>query len=284
MFMPNLFADADLSQIGFMDSCPEPRPAEVATASVQQKVPSAGVSFLSIARLAALPPELARFNMVSSVQQLTLGATAMHYKPKFAGAVLASAMIICAANNAARADLVTNGGFETGDLTGWTCSTSTLGACTVETADFIGPHSGSFLVNVFNNGPNPVFGTLSQTITTTPGDTYELSVWSAKNLSNPVLEYQIGSGTAVTMAPGLGAYSDTIVDFVASSSSTPIAFLFATQLGFGSIVIDDVSVVETAGATPLPAALPLFASGLGALGLLGWRRKRKSRASLLGTD
>jgi hypothetical protein len=26
---------------------------------------------------------------------------------------------------------------------------------------------------------------------------------------------------------------------------------------------------------PLPAALPLFATGLGALGLLGWRRKRK---------
>jgi hypothetical protein len=25
----------------------------------------------------------------------------------------------------------------------------------------------------------------------------------------------------------------------------------------------------------LPAALPLFATGLGALGLLGWRRKRK---------
>jgi hypothetical protein len=31
-------------------------------------------------------------------------------------------------------------------------------------------------------------------------------------------------------------------------------------------------------ATPLPAALPLFASGLGALGLLGWRRKRKAKA------
>jgi hypothetical protein len=30
--------------------------------------------------------------------------------------------------------------------------------------------------------------------------------------------------------------------------------------------------------TPLPAALPLFATGLGALGLLGWRRKRKARA------
>ena len=30
--------------------------------------------------------------------------------------------------------------------------------------------------------------------------------------------------------------------------------------------------------TPLPATLPLFATGLGALGLLGWRRKRKAAA------
>ena len=29
-------------------------------------------------------------------------------------------------------------------------------------------------------------------------------------------------------------------------------------------------------ATPLPAALPLFATGLGAMGLFGWRRKRKN--------
>jgi hypothetical protein len=28
---------------------------------------------------------------------------------------------------------------------------------------------------------------------------------------------------------------------------------------------------------PLPGTLPLFASGLGALGLLGWRRKRKAQ-------
>ena len=32
-------------------------------------------------------------------------------------------------------------------------------------------------------------------------------------------------------------------------------------------------------ATPVPAALPLFATGLGALGLLGWRRKRKAKAA-----
>ncbi len=36
----------------------------------------------------------------------------------------------------------------------------------------------------------------------------------------------------------------------------------------------------TVGTTPLPAALPLFATGLGAMGLLGWRRKRRAAASV----
>ena len=31
--------------------------------------------------------------------------------------------------------------------------------------------------------------------------------------------------------------------------------------------------------TPVPAALPLFATGLGVLGLFGWRRKRKNSAA-----
>jgi hypothetical protein len=33
--------------------------------------------------------------------------------------------------------------------------------------------------------------------------------------------------------------------------------------------------VNAGGITPIPGALPLFATGLGALGVLGWRRKRK---------
>jgi hypothetical protein len=36
----------------------------------------------------------------------------------------------------------------------------------------------------------------------------------------------------------------------------------------------------TVTATPLTAAPPHFATGLGAMGLLGWRRKRKAQAVL----
>jgi hypothetical protein len=41
-----------------------------------------------------------------------------------------------------------------------------------------------------------------------------------------------------------------------------------------------VSCQDTGAAAPLPTALPLFATGLGAMGLLGWRRKRKNAAAL----
>jgi len=46
----------------------------------------------------------------------------------------------------------------------------------------------------------------------------------------------------------------------------------ANQNDLGSVSIDVVT-------TPLPGALPLFATALGAMGLLGWRRKRKAAAA-----
>ena len=51
------------------------------------------------------------------------------------------------------------------------------------------------------------------------------------------------------------------------SNVTGSAFGNSTNLTFTAIA-----------ETPLPAALPLFATGLGALGLLGWRRKKKAAA------
>jgi hypothetical protein len=53
--------------------------------------------------------------------------------------------------------------------------------------------------------------------------------------------------------------------------------------GFGDATTDISGTWTTslgAVATPLPAALPLFAGGLGVMGLLGWRRKRKASAAI----
>jgi hypothetical protein len=57
---------------------------------------------------------------------------------------------------------------------------------------------------------------------------------------------------------------------------TPAGFSVVLP-GLGSVDLA-VSARSDATETPLPATLPLFATGLGALGLLGWRRKRKAHA------
>ena len=49
-----------------------------------------------------------------------------------------------------------------------------------------------------------------------------------------------------------------------------------TGCGIGEIAFS--SLGPAVNETPIPAALPLFATGLGALGLLGWRRKKKTAA------
>jgi hypothetical protein len=56
----------------------------------------------------------------------------------------------------------------------------------------------------------------------------------------------------------------------------PLADAAQFQLFFS----DGVGNGAPTTATPLPATLPLFASGLGAIGLLGWRGKRNIAAAV----
>jgi hypothetical protein len=94
-----------------------------------------------------------------------------------------------------------------------------------------------------------------------------------------LLKFNFGPGSA-----GAGGYMQFVVnvgvdyvDFVNADPATGYVAINANT----NVYFSTESGVQTIGvvsAVPLPAALPLFATGLSALGVLGWRRKRKADA------
>jgi hypothetical protein len=86
-----------------------------------------------------------------------------------------------------------------------------------------------------------------------------------------------GQYTTPAISSDTFTYTDSFAPIVGNGTYT-LEFYLAQGVapGYGSIFFYDSGSAVLTGdaATPLPAALPLFATGLGALGLLGWRRKR----------
>jgi hypothetical protein len=74
---------------------------------------------------------------------------------------------------------------------------------------------------------------------------------------------------------GIWLSSSTAINSWDRGNGTGSGWLVADMLSEPPEAIVQGSAVAV---TPLPAALPLFATGLGGLGLLGWRRKRKAAA------
>jgi hypothetical protein len=89
--------------------------------------------------------------------------------------------------------------------------------------------------------------------------------------------------TAKALGPGMTLLDTEIVTATAIGVPGTVPIITVTGSDITSLVItstnDSSGILIAEGITPLPAALPLFATGLGALGLLGWRRKRKARAA-----
>jgi hypothetical protein len=176
-------------------------------------------------------------------------------------AVLSFALISDMVAGRASADLVVNGGFETGDFTGWTLVGD-------PTANFVSTnfvHSGNYAAFL---GEPSTLGTLSQSLATTVNSSYRIDFWFAGDGDTPSeFTASIGGTQLVDLVnpPFDTAYREFTFQFVATTSSTVLSFGFRDGAP-GYLNLDDVSVIAVAS-IPEPASAALL--GLGAVGLVG---------------
>ena len=105
--------------------------------------------------------------------------------------------------------------------------------------------------------------------------------WSTDDLGGDILINGVSTGQSITVPNAFTQFfSFSVLSGFIAGINTLDFLVVNTPCGSCDGVNPTALRVEMTGtaATPLPAALPLFASGLGALGLLGWRRKRKKMA------
>jgi hypothetical protein len=153
--------------------------------------------------------------------------------------------------------------------------------------------SASTVFKVPSSPYTTYFGTL--TIDTVIGLVVSGDMWVIGSSGQPMTEYPIidsvfdGPTIQVELRHGNDAIFDLLVLLI--SPGPLVGFTGGVVIAGGaygcSHIDGGTSCVYPFGTfadapgtveavTPLPAALPLFATGLGALGLIGWRRKRKA--------
>lgn len=182
--------------------------------------------------------------------------------------LLASAGIAMLLASGARAqELVTNGGFETGDMTGWTLGDD-------KSAYVVGSpvHSG---IDSCKMTPGSSTNMISQSLATTAGQTYNISIWidhlSGDAVSNSLALDWNGSiipGSPTFLQPNTG-WVDYTYQLQATSASTVLAI--TAHDPSGNIFVDDVSVQ----AAPAPEPATMAALGLGVFGLVRRVRRRQ---------
>lgn len=152
---------------------------------------------------------------------------------------------------------VINGGFDTGNLSGWT-ATGQTGATPVSTY----VHSGSHGAYFFS-------GTLSQTIATIAGASYDLSFW-VKSLSGGPNSYSVvWDGNVIFSGNNAGGFGFTEFETTVLATSASTALTFGFSSGLSTWALDDVELVQIASvAVAEPATAGLLMPSLLALGLL----------------
>lgn len=218
--------------------------------------------------------------------------------------ILASLAIFLFAFASARADqLITNGGFETGTLAGWTAASNGDGNFSAVSGvttpltfnDTAGPHSGRFYA-VSDDFEGSQTQTLTQSFTTPIF--FQSATLSFAMFVNDIQGSAFGSsgpGGEVTLLNSMGVpiavlygpvdtfenplgvpnpyvlFSENIASLLSPNTTYELQFSSTDSSGLINVGVDDVSLVTT---VPEPASFSLSAIG----GLLAfWRAYRKQR-------
>ena len=184
-----------------------------------------------------------------------------------------AAFAIALTASAAHAELVTNGNFETGNLSGFSVDPNGIGYVGVDSE---APRTGAF--SAFFAGTDPASpDTISQTLATEIGATYHISFWLQSEAdANPDSMFSASFGNTLLVSlmndPGF-AYRNFTYDLVASSASSVLSFT-----GYNAPTaydLDDVSVTRVGSAeVPEPGTAALL--GLGFVGMMRLRRKQSA--------
>ena len=178
------------------------------------------------------------------------------------------------------AGLITNGGFETGDFTGWTITQPGYGAIFVSSA---AAYQGSYGVEIYRPVAWGVVGGITQTVATVPGQTYILSYWMRMDTEllfeaiwgpQPCTYATQGQNPDCAVVPGSYLlYSNnpnwTFYTFTVTATSTLTDLTLAGRSDFHTVYFDQVSLTN---AVPEPGTLIMFGSGI--LGLAGILRRK----------
>lgn len=190
-------------------------------------------------------------------------------------ALVGLVMLGVGAQQARGANLVTNGNFETGDMTGWTLSgdTNTTG---INTSGFP-PHGGRYQMS-FGAGTDSVFMQSAQ-IMTTPGVACLFSFW-LRNSGSHLNDFSVSwdNGTPLVSLVNADAFEYKQYTFVVTGTgSDNITFRASNPPAYYDL--DDVSVeCGRSAAAPTLSHMPLAGLGVLFVGSGIWLTRKRTRA------
>jgi len=153
------------------------------------------------------------------------------------------------------ASIVINGGFETGDFTGWTLGGNTGFTGVINSAPYV--NSGSFGAFFGAIGSDT---SLSENLVNTPGAHYDLTFFLYSPGGTPNDFSVSWNGTTLNSQVNAGAFpytQFTFTNLLATGSSTPLVFLMRQDPSFWGL--DDVAAQTS---VPEPSSILLLGGGL----------------------